>query len=202
MKILGGHIHVGTQVLGDKRESWLNFIKFWSVYENVIYRFSYGEYLSARSSINYAAPMMKDLFQKYLLFKERGNSTQVIKSKISYNRYKAINFDHVSHFTEYCNGNTIEFRCPNGSLNPIIWQNNVNLFVHLLQYSKSTGFDDDMVTKRHEMNQDKYTSLSDYNEIYLEQALELCDMVFSNNFDKVYFLRQYLKSFQIGTKPI
>ena len=36
--------------------------------------------------------------------------------------------------------------------------------------------------------------------IYLEQALELCDMIFTNNFDKVYFLRQYLKSFEVCKK--
>ena len=31
-------------------------------------------------------------------------------------------------------------------------------------------------------------------------GLELCDMIFTNNFDKIYFLRQYLKSFEIGKK--
>ena len=31
----------------------------------------------------------------------------------------------------------------------------------------------------------------------MDQALELCDMIFTNNLDKVYFLRQYLKSFQV-----
>ena len=32
----GGHIHIGTQTLGNNKESWLNFIKMWSVYENII----------------------------------------------------------------------------------------------------------------------------------------------------------------------
>lgn len=56
----GGHVHIGTQVLGDKTSSWLNFIKLWSVYENIIYRFIYGDYLCARPSMNrYASPMTK-----------------------------------------------------------------------------------------------------------------------------------------------
>ena len=38
------------------------------------------------------------------------------------------------------------------------------------------------------------------NDIYLDEALELCDLIFNNNFDKVYFLRQYLKSFEINRK--
>ena len=36
---------------------------------------------------------------------------------------------------------------------------------------------------------------------YLEQAVELADLIFDNNLDKVYFLRQYIKSFEKGTKP-
>ena len=36
-----------------------------------------------------------------------------------------------------------------------------------------------------------------YNEIYIEQSLELCDMIFSNNLDKIYFLKQYLKQLKV-----
>lgn len=35
-----------------------------------------------------------------------------------------------------------------------------------------------------------------YNRINLPLALELVDMIFDNNLDKVYFLRQYLKNYQ------
>ena len=47
----------------------------------------------------------------------------------------------------------------------------------------------DLVQQRHQLNLDKYVGLKWYDEIYLEQALALCDMIFTNNFDKVYFLR-------------
>lgn len=202
-KSSGGHIHIGTQVIGSKSTSWLNFIKFWSVYENIIYRFVYGDYLIGRPSIKrYATPMTKDFWKDYIILKDNGYSTEEIIRKISHQKYQAVNFNNVSNPSNFSTRNTIEFRCPNGSLNPIIWQNNVNLFVNILLYSKSPKFDDDIVSKRHEIKQDKYSDLSDYNELYLEQALELCDMIFKNNFDKVYFLRQYLKSFQIGIKEL
>ena len=115
-------------------------------------------------------------------------------------RYQAVNFGnvYVGNYNDFAEDNTIEFRCPNGTLNPVVWQNNVNLFVNLLKYSKDLSFDDDIVQKRHLINLDKFLELKWYNEIYLEQALELCDMIFNNNLDKIYFLKQYLKSFQVS----
>ena len=198
----GGHIHIGTQVLGIKTESWLNFIKLWSVYENIIYRFVYGDMLVARSSmLQYAAPMAKDFWRDYLnLSQSKQISVQDIIKKVDCQRNQAVNFKNAKQTNKASKYNTIEFRCPNGTLNPIIWQNNVNFFVNLLQYSSSPSFNNDIVQERKQINEDKYVSLDFYNEIYLQQALELTDMLFHNNFDKVYFLRQYLKSFEITKK--
>ena len=196
----GGHIHIGTQVLGSNKESWLNFIKIWSVYENIIFRFSYGDFLTARPNmLKYAKPMTKDFWKDYEKLRAEQASLDAIISRISYKKYQAVNFNNVS--VNNCNSfgtkNTIEFRCPNGSLDSAIWQNNINLFIRMLIYSRSTSFNDDLVQQRHQLNLDRFAKLKLYDEIYLEQALELCDMVFTNNFDKVYFLRQYLKSFQV-----
>ena len=35
-----------------------------------------------------------------------------------------------------------------------------------------------------------------YNNINLKNALEFVDLIFDNNLDKVYFLKQYLKNYQ------
>ena len=201
----GGHIHIGTQTLGNNRDSWLNFIKMWSVYENVIFRFVYGEFLTARPSmLDYAEPMTKDFWRDYETLKADHASLDAIISKISHKRYQAVNFNNVSK--NNCNNfgtkNTIEFRCPNGSIDPAIWQNNVNLFVNILLYSKNPRYDDSIIQNRRNINEEKYSKLKWYDEIYLQQALELCDMLFTNNFDKVYFLRQYLKSFEISNKKL
>ena len=32
-----------------------------------------------------------------------------------------------------------------------------------------------------------------YSFLYLEQAIEFVDMIFDNNLDKIYFLKQYIK---------
>ena len=196
----GGHIHIGTQTLGDNVNSWLNFIKIWSVYENIIYRFVYGNFLTARPSMDeYAQPLSKTFWNDYKFLKESHASLDAIIHKISHTRYQAVNFENV--FENKCHKfykkNTIEFRCPNGSLDAVIWQNNVNLFVKLLRYSKSSSYHHDIIQKRHKLNSNKFSELKWYNEIYLDQALEFCDMIFDNNLDKIYFLKQYLKSMQI-----
>ena len=202
----GGHIHVGSQILGDDKEAWLNFIKLWSVYENIIFRFAYGEFLTARPSLDdFAEPMTKDFWRDYNYLKQmplESLNVENIIYLINHRRYQAVNFGNVrtDRVNQIGDKNTIEFRCPNGSLNPIIWQNNVNLFIKMLLYSKSFTFDNDTVMKRYKIKSDNYSKIALYDEIFLDQALEFCDMVFTNNLDKVYFLRQYLKSWEIN-KP-
>ena len=192
----GGHIHIGTQALGNNRDSWLNFIKIWSVYENIIFRFAYGEFLTSRPNMwNYARPVAKNFWEDYEELEEEQANLESIIAKISHRRLQAVNFNNVlkSNCDYYGVGNTIEFRCPNGSLDAAIWQNNVNLFVNLLSYCRSSAFNDNLVFRRRQLNLDKFSDLRWYDEIYLDQALEFCDMIFSNNFDKVCFLKQYLK---------
>ena len=62
-------------------------------------------------------------------------------------------------------------------------------------------FDDDILDRRKIEVASIFSSIDAYSDIYLEQAVELADLIFDNNLDKVYFLRQYIKSFEKGTKP-
>lgn len=203
-KCSAGHIHIGSQILGKDRQAWLNFVKLWSVYENIIFRFSYGEYLTARPGIlKYAQPVRIPFWKSYRYFMDiEAGLSEIIYKLQSGNRYQAVNSLNVDVFDtdHFLIDNTLEFRCPNGTLSPEIWQNNVNLFIRILLYSTSKQFDDDLVNKR--QKSDALTFKQDgfiwYNEIYLTQALELCDMIFDNNYDKICFLKQYLKSLQVS----
>ena len=49
---VGGHIHVGTQILGNNSKYWGNFVKLWTVYENVIFRWGicFSEKYTRKSS--------------------------------------------------------------------------------------------------------------------------------------------------------
>lgn len=195
----GGHIHIGAHILGDNIESWINFIKIWSIYENIIFRFTYGEQNDARESlVKYAYPIAPLMWHSYLELKEKEKlELFTVLSRITPARRQAVNITNISieEINEVYNKNTIEFRCPNGTLNPIIWQNNVNLLVKLLEYTKSPKFNHDMIDKRQMINQNKYMNLYWYKEVFLQQALELSDMIFDNNLDKIYFLKQYFKDY-------
>ncbi len=197
----GAHIHIGSDILKNKPETWLNLIKLWSVYENIIFRFSYGEWLSARSTLQkYAKPMAKYFWSDYTILKKDHASLEEILFRLSRSKYQAINFCNICLKAPKKKKNTIEFRCPNGTLTPEVWQNNTNFFVSILNYCQSNHFNDDIVQKRFQTNIDNHLNLQSYDEINLDQALELCDMIFTLNLDKMYFLKQYLKSSQMYQK--
>ena len=203
-KNCGGHIHIGSSVLGENPYNWLNFIILWSAYENVIYRFCYGEYINARKNIQkYAMPMTSDFRFCYSLLMQKDNlNLKKILVYLNTQRNQAVNFKNVKSNDIYNNKikNTIEFRCFNGTLEPIIWQNNLNFVLSFLEYAKNPNFNYEIINQRIKCNLEEKINFSNYDEIFLEEALELCDLIFNNNLDKIYFLRQYFKSFEINRK--
>ena len=193
----GGHIHIGANILGNTTENWIHFLKIWSVYENIIYRFSYGEYLTPRLYLSNNSKLVAN-YLWYGLNSDKLNSSNLndILSSFKLCKRDPLNLNNVKGMQREKN-NTIEIRCPNGTLNPIIWQNNINFFMKLLLYCKNKQYNEDILLQIKSKNSDIY-KLKNYRKIYLEQAIELADLIFTNNLDKVYFLRQYLKSFQIS----
>lgn len=79
---------------------------------------------------------------------------------------------------------TIEIRCPNGTLEPVIWQNNVKFFGKLLEYAASNTYDKELIQI---LGQDTSP------QINIEKAYALAQLIFNNELDKLYFLRQYIK---------
>lgn len=184
----GGHVHIGVQALGNDLKSLINFLKLWAVYEPIIYRFSYGEFLGPRPGLKDTAKSVQVDFINLCSFCEEENvSEKELIHYLSDDKYKAVNFKHYNTFR------TLEFRCPNATLNPVIWQNNVNLFVKMMNYAKRSDFNNQLFdTKRKRI----FIDCKKPNEIYVDDALEFADLIFDNNLDKIYFLRQYLKSFE------
>lgn len=215
-----GHIHVGSQIFGNNILYWYRLFWLWKIYENVIYRFCYGEYLSYRDKIlDYAKPCASFFEERLSVFKDRIGLCGMNEflcglipegMNIDFMKKYGISFWHMlgdseynlfEDFSKFNRGCTIELRVPNGTLNEIVWQNNINFFVHLMLYCKSDRFDEDILNRRMREVVGIFSKIDEYNKIYLEQAMELCDMIFDNNIDKIYFLRQYIKSFEVVDKP-
>lgn len=214
------HVHVGSQFFGENLLYWYRLLKLWSIYENVIYRFSYGEYLTYRDRIcRYANPVASDFDQKIPIVKDMLNSCSVYemlwtlntprvtddvlkKCGITFWRmYADEQYDKYDSFDKYHFGCTTEYRAPNGTLDEIVWQNLILFFTKLLSYCKSDKFDEDILNRRKRNVVRIFSNLDEYSKIYLDQAIELADMIFDKNIDKIYFLRQYLKYFDVADKP-
>ena len=201
------HVHIGANTLGNKAKNWNNFLRLWMVYEDIIYRFCNGEYLNSRTAIStYSIPIreklrvyFKDIEYEYGKYYNENKilptKEYIFKKLLTKTRYNAINFMNISDLNSFAEYNTIEFRPANGTLNPIIWQNLINLYLSIIIYSKSNMYDLDIVNARSRKIDYDYC---DYNEINLDEAIEFCDLVFKKNIDKIYFLRQYLKDNEVS----
>ena len=212
-KQAAAHVHIGANIVNENVQTLWQFLQLWFTYEKVIYRFGYGEYLTARPNIvSYAYPVASILKTHYHQFQSIVDSDSSMKEFFAYlfsllhrqtynrtGRNEALNFNNVVDFHSLKKNNTIEFRCPNGTLNPIIWQNNVNLFASML--INTDLFQPDIILK-HLQEEYRDIDINTYQEIYLDEALEFCDLVFAHNIDKVYFLRQYLKNYEVSCKQL
>ena len=190
----GGHIHFGAHVFGDNSEYLLNFIYLWMAYEDIIYRFGNGEFLNSRKIINeYAGPIT----YKYQEIFSNGypSSTKDILTALKLSEQNlGLNF---FHYYLYFNNlttkkNTIEFRAPNGTLEEVIWQNNINFFGKLIEAALNTDLDIEKMNYYIDMVKTD-DLINEYSKVNFSKALELADMIFEKNIDKLNFLRQYIK---------
>lgn len=189
----GGHIHIGSQIMENNKVYYLKLIKLWTIYEHVIYRFAFGNYNRGRKGIPlYAPPVRNEFYQKMSNLNscaqmKKFNYIHLLKSSVL-SDYHGIHFFDVGNKKK----DTIEVKCPNGTLSEQIWQNNINFFVKFFLASKTCGesFLEDKLKKY------EYISYREYANVYLDLALELSDLIFDNNLDKLCFLKQYLKCSQ------
>lgn len=191
----GGHIHVGINAFEDDVEIWKIFLKLYTAYESVIFRFSCGDKLNARKSIEtYAYPISERLHNLFPRIDECLSMQSLYHTLPSFHKYQSINFRNMSNL---CSKITIEFRGPNGTTNPVIWQNNINAFTKMIKSSKTKEIDTEFLD--YKLN-NEFISYSNNKYLFecisLKNVLEFVDLVFDNNLDKIYFLRQYFKCFE------
>lgn len=194
-KECGAHIHIGKAIFNKNPLGWINFFKMWYVFEDFIFLFSNGEEYNTRQNANSKAKKIsqicKNIINDYNSFSIIDSSylsdvkIYCIRFTSGFNgvKYQTDLNTTVTNYTDNDKEKTIEFRNPNGTLNKVIWQNNVNFFAKLLLSCANENFDNEKL---------------DY--LYVNKSLasefDLCDFVFDNDFDKLCFLRQYYKDFE------
>lgn len=179
----GLHMNIGMQAFSDK-EHLDRFILLWLAYEEVIFRFCYGDYLNPRKPIiSMTIPLRYSInLNNYNNPKNTIYTTK--KNAISLYKAKSFNFEY---------NNVLEIRCPNATLSQITMQNELNLFYHMIECTKEDKFID-MEKIRNNVLKKENIRLESYNKIYLQEAMNFSDIVFDNSLDKYYFLKQYLKN--------
>lgn len=198
------HLHFGAHVLANNYSHLRDLIKMWVVYEKIFYNFYYGFDLVPRDNIfkfaksintttlneidnlaldNNFILKLKNLFSLY-------NDNKLCEKNLGINIFRINNNNQLNY------KNTIEVRVPNGTLNEVIIQNNINLFAKLLTSLVTAKFDSEYLSykfKARKINNDIKT----FNDFAFEDVLEFVDMIFITEVDKLYFLKQLYKLFNV-----
>lgn len=183
------HVHIGANVLRNY-DNLLKFILLYSIYEGTIYRFAYMNRCNPRESmIPCAPPCAIKLAEDY---EDISAIKRVSNINNRYDRFNGINFMNLSSLKNYKEKNTIEFRMANGSLDPVLWQNIINLYSKLLLASTKDLDIDELIYKSYRLNYNR-TNYSGFDKLDMPVAFEFADIVFDNILDKTNFLKQYYK---------
>ena len=163
----GGHIHIGADYLTDLQD-WKNLRTIWNNTEKILYIISNrkGE-IPREEVLKYAKPISgKDEFkQKTINLESESDLENFIAGikKIQGDRFSAINYVNVGEEEK----NTIEFRLPNGTLDPTTWIENINLFGGLVRVSHELS--EIMLKSAEQRTEEEKKMLYNYKVIQTEQ---------------------------------
>lgn len=188
----GAHVHVGKNILNNN-DAWINFFKLWYIFEDDIFRFTNGENYKLRENGDYKAAKIDNVCKN--IIKDYNMRKDIDISYLASNKLVAVNFPSPLRCDDFSNLlktngdpkannilNTVEFRSPNGTINPVIWQENVNFFTKFMLSCTNENLDTEKLDYL-------------YNNKFLANVDDLVSFVFEDEFDKKCFLRQYYKDF-------
>lgn len=186
------HLHFSSILLESEYDNWLNFFKLWMAYEMTIFKFSIGAWESIRSNVNfYAKPLYKEFYNTLQYdFDQREFDVLDLIETYTYEKNSSLNLNNVKGF-DFEKGNTIEFRTMNPTLNEEIVQNEVNFFYHFMKYAKSENFDKEFIDYKIKKLNTKISYLYALKKNYDKEAIELANLIYSKDSDKLDFFLQY-----------
>lgn len=188
----GGHIHIGSKLLDDNINNYLRLARLWTVFEKEIERFGFGEDDVPRDNMSFYASSTANLL-KHIELLESGrfvkcNFNNFIRS-YGIEKKLALSFFYLNEDKKF---HTLEIRCPNGTINPIIWKNNINFFVKFFAACKDNKKDWNLIERM--FQEEKNVTFDNCNsENDIDKAYLLAKFIFNNEVDIDNFMLQYKK---------
>jgi hypothetical protein len=184
----GAHIHFDSTIF-KSYDQIIRILKLWCVYEDVIYRFSMGFDEHLRPVVGQYAMPCGDKFKNILNCKYSEDYDKLMRQlKVSKN-FGGISFYNFNNYEK----DTIEIRTPNGTLDEVVWQNNVNFFKHFLCSIIDNNIDWDLIDYYLNNYEYDFYNLKNYENMNIRKAQELCNFIFEEEKDKLNFMKQYVK---------
>ena len=194
----GLHIHTEMDIFKELQE-YKNLIKFWILYEDIIYRFGYGETCSTRKKLlSFAKPFSAEYYlpPQTILTKldEIETKEDLIKLLRNERKYGLNLINIIKKKNEDSKiKSTIELRIFNGTINEKIIQNDTRFNMYLLDYCKRENFDTEFIDYQ----------VKNYEPIYINESLkekeekanEFFNLICKNELDRLKLLKQYYKEY-------
>lgn len=168
----------------------LYFLKLYAVYESIIYRISKGKSKYLRELAKIYAISIRRLSLNY--------NIKTIKALIETKNYGVCLKRYInSKVNKDIFPNVIEFRTPNGTNDYWLWQNYINIFYHMIKVVEEQQIDYEKIDYLFALlNQLQvyrwYDILKDYEKLDIDKALDFANTIFTEDVDKIYFLKHYI----------
>lgn len=217
--LCGSHIHVDIHSLQHDLDAWITFYWLWAIFEPVLYRLMCNGDRIRPGVLEYAVPIqdlvvqtLNTLEEEFTLINEHLYQWSQIASPLLFRLWERM--DEVFGFPlgvsleHWLNLNcsdssirkkalpTIEIRVANGTLDPVVIQQNVFIISRFIQLSLSN---DPMVVeciKRHQSDfytGGMYARIDYYNAEHEELLFEFLDVICRTNEEKFDLAKQYAK---------
>ena len=185
----GGHIHIGANIINYDYDNLIKFLKCYVLYEDILSRFLCGDKINIRRSCREYAKIASYYLNRV-----------ICNEREFYNcgRYLSLNLGNLSLNDKKPENNTLEFRRPNGTLEEVIWQNNINVLTKMILSSISNDLDIDFINYKYKQKMENSVDEVYFNEIDLQKAIEFMNIFLKTDIDKLNFLTQYVKDYDIS----
>lgn len=168
----GGHIHFGADFLGNDIKAWENFYRIYSECEEIVYKMSNKKNeLPREGTLIYAKQtneILDVLYPKGEVKLESQECFEKLIKVLQITRHRGVNVMNLGKEGK----NTVEFRIPNGSLDPNVIKENITLYGSLLRVAKEMSLNPEYKKEEFEILKEKDLSEAEKTEALLNMLFD------------------------------